>query len=104
MPDGSRGEPGRETDDPSGALRSSLAELSPSGLREWLPGVVAARLLRGVRLPSGRIVGETDPVVHLVSIPYRGRGAGRALRKAGTGWTRRRRWGGGSVRCAAGVA
>jgi hypothetical protein len=69
MPDGSRGEPGRETDDPSGAPRSSLAELFPSGLREWLPGVFAARLLRGVRLPSGRIVGETDRVVHLFPIP-----------------------------------
>ncbi len=69
MPDGSRGEPGRETGDPSGAARSSLAGLSPFGLREWLPGVFAARLLHGVRLPSGRIVGETDPVVHLFPIP-----------------------------------
>jgi hypothetical protein len=32
-------------------------------------GVFAARLLRGVRLPSGRIVGETDRVVHLFPIP-----------------------------------
>jgi hypothetical protein len=40
-------------------------------VRDWLPGVVAARLLRGVRLPSGRIVGETDPVVHLFPIPSR---------------------------------
>lgn len=29
----------------------------------------AARLLRGVRLPRGRIVGETDRVVHLFPIP-----------------------------------
>jgi hypothetical protein len=43
--------------------------LFPSRLREWLPGVFAARLLRGVRLPSGRIVGETDRVVHLFPIP-----------------------------------
>ena len=71
MLDGSGGEPGRETGDPSGALRSSLAELFPSGLREWLPGVFAARLPRGVRLPSGRIVGETDPVVHLVPDSFR---------------------------------
>jgi hypothetical protein len=69
MPDGSRGEPGRETDDPSGAPRSSLAELSCSRLREWLPVVFATRRLRGVRLPSGRTVGETDPVVHLFPIP-----------------------------------
>jgi len=59
MPDGSRAVPGRR----------SLAELSPSGLREWLPGVFAARLLAGVRLSSGRIAGETDRVVHLFPIP-----------------------------------
>jgi hypothetical protein len=34
-----------------------------------LPGVFAARLLRGVRMPSGRIVGETDRVVHLFPVP-----------------------------------
>jgi hypothetical protein len=34
-----------------------------------LPGVFAARLLRGVRLPSGRIAGETDRVVHLFPVP-----------------------------------
>jgi hypothetical protein len=69
MPEESRGEPGRETGDPSSAARASLAGLSPWRLREWLPGVFAARLLRGVRLPSGRIVGETDRVVHLFPIP-----------------------------------
>jgi hypothetical protein len=69
MPEGSSGEPGGETGDPSSAARSSLAGLSPSGLREWLPGVFAARLLRGVRLPRGRIVGESDRVVHLFPIP-----------------------------------
>jgi hypothetical protein len=31
--------------------------------------VFAARLLHGVRLSSGRIVGETDRVVHLFPIP-----------------------------------
>jgi hypothetical protein len=46
-----------------------LAGRSPSSLREWLPGVFAARLLRGVRLSSGRVVGETDRVVHLFPIP-----------------------------------
>lgn len=68
MPDGSHAEPGRHVGG-SGAARSSLAGLSPSRLREWLPGVFAARLLLGVRLPSGRIVGETDRVVHLFPIP-----------------------------------
>ncbi|MGH3936855.1 MAG: hypothetical protein ACRDS1_18040 [Pseudonocardiaceae bacterium] len=34
-----------------------------------LPGIFAARLLRGVMLPSGRIVGETDRVVHLFPLP-----------------------------------
>jgi hypothetical protein len=29
----------------------------------------AARLLAGVRLPSGRTVGETDRVVHLFPLP-----------------------------------
>lgn len=48
---------------------SSLAGLSPSRLREWLPGIFAARLLRGVTLPSGQIVGETDRVVHLFPLP-----------------------------------
>ncbi len=69
MGDGSRAEPGKETGDPSGNARSSLAGLSPSRLREWLPGVFAARLLRGVTLPDGRLVGETDRVVHLFPIP-----------------------------------
>lgn len=55
--------------DGSSAERSSLAGLSPSRLREWLPGVFAARLLRGVTLPDGRHVGETDRVVHLFPIP-----------------------------------
>jgi hypothetical protein len=69
MPNGSRAEPGGESCEPGSAARSSLAGLSPSGLREWLPGVFAARLLPGVRLPSGRTVGETDRVVHLFPIP-----------------------------------
>jgi hypothetical protein len=34
-----------------------------------LPGVFAARLLLGVRLSGGRVVGETDRVVHLFPIP-----------------------------------
>jgi hypothetical protein len=38
-------------------------------LRAWLPGVVAARLLGGVRLSGGRIVGETDRVVHVFPLP-----------------------------------
>src|SRR5262249_26906365 len=69
MPDRSRAEPGRESADSSGAARSSLAGRSPSSLREWLPGVFAARLLPGMRLPGGRVVGETDRVVHLFPIP-----------------------------------
>jgi hypothetical protein len=71
MPDGScaEPEPGREAGGGRGAARSSLAGLSPSRLREWLPGVFAARLLHGVRLSSGRVVGETDRVVHLFPIP-----------------------------------
>lgn len=69
MPNGSSPGPGRESPDPSSAARSSLAGLSPSRLREWLPGVFAARLLLGVRMPGGRVVGETDRVVHLFSIP-----------------------------------
>lgn len=40
-----------------------------SRLREWLPGVFAARLLGGVRLPGGRMAGETDRVVHLFAVP-----------------------------------
>jgi hypothetical protein len=52
----------------SSAACVSLAGLSPR-LRAWLPGVFAARLLRGVRLPGGRIVGEIDRVVHLFAIP-----------------------------------
>jgi hypothetical protein len=69
MPDGSCAEPGREAGGSGGAAQSSLAGLSPSRLREWLPGVFAARLLQGVRLSCGRIVGETDRVVHLFPIP-----------------------------------
>jgi hypothetical protein len=69
MPDGSCAEPGREGGGGRGATRSSLAGLSPSRLREWLPGVFAARLLHGMLLSSGRIVGETDRVVHLFPIP-----------------------------------
>jgi hypothetical protein len=69
MPDGSCVEPGREGGGGRDATRSSLAGLSPSRLREWLPGVFAARLLHGMLLSSGRIVGETDRVVHLFPIP-----------------------------------
>jgi hypothetical protein len=68
MPDGSCAEPGREAGG-NDAARPSLGGLSPSRLREWLPGVFAARLLRGVRLSSGWIVGETDRVVHLFPLP-----------------------------------
>ncbi|MGH3693456.1 MAG: hypothetical protein ACRDRX_05580 [Pseudonocardiaceae bacterium] len=49
--------------------RSGFAGLSTSRLREWLPGIFAARLLGGVRLPGGRMVGETDRVVHLFAVP-----------------------------------
>ncbi|MEV7043937.1 hypothetical protein [Amycolatopsis sp. NPDC051061] len=35
----------------------------------WVPGVVGARLRRGVELPNRRIVGETDRVVHLIPVP-----------------------------------
>jgi hypothetical protein len=42
-------------------------------LREWLPGIFAARLLCGLTLPNGRIAGETDRVVHLFPIPTGGR-------------------------------
>jgi hypothetical protein len=59
-------EPGGKSGDGSSA---ALAGQSPSRLREWLPGVFAARLLRGVRLPGGRVVGENDRVVHLFPIP-----------------------------------
>lgn len=38
-------------------------------MRAWLPAVFAARLLLGVRLAGGRMVGETDRVVHLFPIP-----------------------------------
>jgi hypothetical protein len=69
MPNGSCAEPGRDSPDPGTAARSSLAGLAPSGLREWLLGVFAARLFLGVRLPNGRVVGETDRVVHLFPIP-----------------------------------
>ncbi len=69
MSGGPEPEPERESGGGSGAARASLASLSPSRLREWLPGVFAARLLRGVQLPGGRIVGETDRVVHLFPIP-----------------------------------
>lgn len=34
-----------------------------------MPGIFAARLRRGVILPTGRIVGETDRAVHLFPIP-----------------------------------
>ncbi len=33
-----------------------------------VPGIVAARLRRGVELPNGRIVGETDRTVHLIRV------------------------------------
>jgi hypothetical protein len=69
MPERSSAEPGREAGEGSSAAQSSLAGLPTSGLREWLPGVFAARLLQGVRLPSGRVVGETDRVVHLFPFP-----------------------------------
>lgn len=65
MPEGPGPEPDRRAGNASTAGRSSLAGLSPSRLREWLPGIFAARLLHGVTLPSGRIVGDTDRVVHL---------------------------------------
>lgn len=32
-------------------------------------GLVAARLRRGVRLPSGRLTGESDRQVHLFPVP-----------------------------------
>ena len=69
MPDGSSAEPGHGPRDPSSAEHSSLAGLSPSRLREWLPGAFAARLLLGVKMPGSRVVGETDRVVHLFPIP-----------------------------------
>jgi hypothetical protein len=69
MPEGPGPEPDRRAGSPSTAGRSSLAGLSPSWLREWLPGIFAARLLHGVTLPNGRIVGETDRVVHLFPLP-----------------------------------
>ncbi len=63
-------ESGRETVGGAHAgAGSGLAGFSTSQLREWLPGVFAARLLAGVRLPSGRMVGETNRVVHLFPIP-----------------------------------
>lgn len=62
-------EPGGKSGGDSSTARASLAGLSPSRLRPWLPGVFAARLLHGVRLSSGRIVCETDRVVHLFPIP-----------------------------------
>ncbi|MGH3868634.1 MAG: hypothetical protein ACRDQ4_21445 [Pseudonocardiaceae bacterium] len=93
MPDGSRGEPGEETGDSSGAPRSSLAGLVPSRLREWLPGVFAARLLRGGQLPSGRIVGETDWVVHLFPIP-----SGRVIPEGGVSRWKQWSWSGGRRR------
>jgi hypothetical protein len=69
MSDGSSPGSGRQSPDPSSAARSSLAGLSPSRLREWLPGVFAARLLPGEKMSGGRVVGETDRVVHLFPIP-----------------------------------
>ena len=62
-------EPGGKSGDESSAARASLTGLSPSRLRAWLPGIFAARLLRGVRLAGGRIVGETDRLVHLFPLP-----------------------------------
>lgn len=69
MSEGPGPQPDRRAGSADTAGRSSLAGLSPSRLRAWLPGLFAARLLRGVILPSGRIVGETDRVVHLLPIP-----------------------------------
>lgn len=69
MSDGSCAEPGREGGDGGAVGRFSLAGLSPSGLRVWLPGVFAARLLPGVTMPTGRVVGEADRVVHLFPVP-----------------------------------
>lgn len=46
-----------------------MAGFSTSQLREWLPGVFAARLLAGVSPPMGRMVGESDRLVHLFPIP-----------------------------------
>lgn len=34
-----------------------------------IAGIVFARLRRGVKLPGGRVVGETDREVHLISVP-----------------------------------
>lgn len=63
-------EPGREeTGGAHAGARSGFAGFSTSRLREWLPGMFAARLLAGVRLPSGRMAGETDRVVHLFPLP-----------------------------------
>jgi hypothetical protein len=66
MGEESHPEPGRA--EVAGA-RSGFAGFSTARLREWLPGMFAARLLAGVRLSSGRMVGETDRVVHLFPIP-----------------------------------
>ncbi|MGH3814749.1 MAG: hypothetical protein ACRDUV_20270, partial [Pseudonocardiaceae bacterium] len=69
VPDGSCPESDDRVGSASDAQRSTLAGLSPSRVREWLPGTFAARLLRGVMLPGGRIVDETDRVVHLFALP-----------------------------------
>lgn len=69
VPEGSCPESDDRVGSASNAQRSSLAGLSRYRLREWLPGVFAARLLLGVILPSGRTVGETDRVVHLFPMP-----------------------------------
>ncbi len=52
-----------------GGARSGFAGCWTSRLREWLPGVFAARLLAGVSLPSDLMVEENDRLVHLFPIP-----------------------------------
>lgn len=70
MGEGSCPEPARaELDGAHAGTRSGFAGLATSALREWLPGMLAARLLAGVRLPSGQVVGETDRIVHLFPVP-----------------------------------
>ena len=53
----------------AGGARSGFAGCWTSRLREWLPGVFAARRLAEVSLPSGRMVEKDDRLVHLFPIP-----------------------------------
>lgn len=47
----------------------TLARRSTARLPSCQSSLLAIRLLRGVELPDGRVVGETDRVVHLISVP-----------------------------------